>query len=226
MIRTYSLKKDGNKKISAHFKVKEFRCKDGTDKILIDDNLLLVLESLFVNLNCKAININSGYRTSEWSVHVGGYATDNHTKGIACDIKCKKHNGGYYTAKDILCCYEIMGYKGGAGKINDFSVHIDTRPTKCFFIEGVNTTVINSWCNYYGRKDKEQYIPVEVVDTDLNIRKGAGKQYTAVGNLLKGSHIAIYKPTVKGKIFTVGSWGQVYNTKQWCATSNYMVAGL
>lgn len=35
-IKEYSLKADGSKAVSKNFKVKEFRCKDGSDKILID----------------------------------------------------------------------------------------------------------------------------------------------------------------------------------------------
>ena len=37
-VKTYSLKSDGDKQLSPHFKVKEFRCKDGSDKILIVTN--------------------------------------------------------------------------------------------------------------------------------------------------------------------------------------------
>ena len=36
MIKTYSLKSDGNKNISNNFKVSDFACKDGSYKILID----------------------------------------------------------------------------------------------------------------------------------------------------------------------------------------------
>ena len=43
-IKAYSLAKDGNKKLSANFAVKEFRCKDGSDPIFIDDELELRLQ--------------------------------------------------------------------------------------------------------------------------------------------------------------------------------------
>jgi hypothetical protein len=36
MLIQYSLAKDGNKKLSANFSVKEFKCNDGSDTILID----------------------------------------------------------------------------------------------------------------------------------------------------------------------------------------------
>ena len=45
MIKEFSLKRDGNLKLSEHFLVREFACKDGSDKILIDTNLIPILES-------------------------------------------------------------------------------------------------------------------------------------------------------------------------------------
>ena len=62
-VKIYSYKTDKNKSLSAHFKVKEFRCKDGSDKILINSDLIAVLEKLFENLGCDTMNIQSGYRT-------------------------------------------------------------------------------------------------------------------------------------------------------------------
>ena len=44
MVKTYSLKSDGETLISTNFKVKEFACKDGTDKILIDIELVNILQ--------------------------------------------------------------------------------------------------------------------------------------------------------------------------------------
>ena len=35
-IKSYSLAKDGEKKLSANFRVREFACKDGSDPIMID----------------------------------------------------------------------------------------------------------------------------------------------------------------------------------------------
>ena len=41
-IKQYSLKKDGAKQLSPAFRVREFRCRDGTDTILIDEGLVAV----------------------------------------------------------------------------------------------------------------------------------------------------------------------------------------
>lgn len=42
-IKTYSLKKNGTVKLSNNFRVREFRCKNGSDKILIADELVKLL---------------------------------------------------------------------------------------------------------------------------------------------------------------------------------------
>lgn len=41
---TYSLKTDGSKNLSTNFKIKEFACKDGSDTVLIDSDLVKVLQ--------------------------------------------------------------------------------------------------------------------------------------------------------------------------------------
>lgn len=175
---TYSLKKDGEKKLSAHFQVKEFKCKDGSDKILINTDLINALEALYKHLNCKAINITSGYRTPTHSVAVGGYSTDQHTKGNAADITCKKQDGTLYTSNDICCALEDMGYAGGVGKINNkSSVHIDVRGKKCWFDETNSEKVVSSWYNYLKLRRKGDVDgdgKVTAADARLALRAAAG----------------------------------------------------
>ena len=45
-IKVYSLAKDGSKKLSANFAVREFRCKDGSDPIFIDSELVELLQKI------------------------------------------------------------------------------------------------------------------------------------------------------------------------------------
>ena len=45
-IKAYSKEKDGNKKLSANFKVKEFACTDGSDPIFIDSELVNILQKI------------------------------------------------------------------------------------------------------------------------------------------------------------------------------------
>lgn len=157
-VKTYSLKRDGNVQLSEHFRLKEFQCHDWSDKILHDDKLCPVLEKLFFikipGKKIRAVNVNSGYRTPAWSCRpdVGGYATDPHTRGIAADIKIPLVGGGYVPA-NLICEYlEDIGFIGGVGKINDYSVHIDVRDKKCWFDETHGSRIVNSWYDYFGEK--------------------------------------------------------------------------
>ena len=45
-INAYSKAKDGGKKLSANFTVKEFACKDGSDAVLTAPRLVMVLQSI------------------------------------------------------------------------------------------------------------------------------------------------------------------------------------
>ena len=185
-VKTYSLKKDGEKFLSEHFQVKEFKCKDGTDKILINTNLIDVLEKLYKHLNCKAINITSGYRTPSHSVKVGGYSTDQHTKGNAADITAKKQDGTLFSSNEICCALEDIAHMGGIGRINKtHSVHVDVRGYKCWFDEVNNEKTTNSWYAYFGIKKP-------IIMGDLN---GDGKVTAADARIALRIAAKLQKPT-------------------------------
>lgn len=184
-IKAYSLKKDGEKFLSAHFQVKEFRCKDGSDKIIINTKLIDLLEKLYTHVNCRAINITSGYRTPSHSVNVGGYRTDQHTKGNAADITVKKQNGTLFSSNEICCALEDIAHEGGVGRINKVnSVHIDVRGYKCWFDETANERLVDSWYDYLGVKRPESTIKGDVnndgkvtaADSRIILRVAAGLQ--------------------------------------------------
>lgn len=161
-VKVYSLKKDGEKFLSDHFQVKEFKCKDGSDQILVNTELITVLEKLFKHLNCRAINITSGYRTPSHSVAVGGYSTDQHTKGNAADITAKKQDGTLFSSTEICCALEDISHNGGVGRINKTnSVHVDVRGNKCWFDECAGEKLVNSWYSYLGVKK-----PIKKGDVD------------------------------------------------------------
>ena len=44
MVKTYSVKSQGNVKLSSNFTVKEFACKDNSDSVLIDTAFVDVLQ--------------------------------------------------------------------------------------------------------------------------------------------------------------------------------------
>ena len=119
----YSLAHDGNIQISKNFKVREFRCKDGSDAILIDvdfvkDNLQKIRDHFGV-----PITINSAYRTSAHNTKVGGAKNSYHMKGQAFDIVVKGK-----TPNEVARFAQTLGVNGII-QYNSF-VHVDSRATK------------------------------------------------------------------------------------------------
>lgn len=86
MIKSYILDTDGNAKITDHFKVKEFACKDGSQVVFVDDYMITLLEILRQTIK-KPIIITSGYRTPEHNKKVNGAKYSYHMRGCAVDIK-------------------------------------------------------------------------------------------------------------------------------------------
>ena len=153
-VKTYSLKKDGDKKISEHFRVREFRCKDGTDKILIDTDLpIKVLEPLRAAL-CKRygkdvkINIASGYRTPTHNKAVNGSATSKHLKGAAADFDCRV-DGKIIPAYIVCCVAQDLGYNG-IEYINKDRVHLDTRSKRWWADKTKGYKIVSDFYPYFG----------------------------------------------------------------------------
>lgn len=122
MLKVYSKAKDGSKKLSKNFKVKEFACSDGTDPIFIDTELVEILQKIRTHFG-KAVTINSAYRTPTKNAAVGGTKYSQHLYGKAADIKIKG-----VTPKQIAAYAEKLNC-GGIGIYQTF-VHIDVRSSK------------------------------------------------------------------------------------------------
>ena len=126
MIKEFSLKKSGDMNLSANFKVKEFACRDGADKVLIDVDLVAKLQDLRTYLN-KPITITSGYRTDSYNKQCGGADNSYHLKGQAVDIYCSG------VKPIVIALWAEFNGLGGIGVYLDRSqefVHIDTRQNK------------------------------------------------------------------------------------------------
>lgn len=124
-INAYSLKTDGNKSLTAHFKVKEFACQDGSDTIFIARELPMVCE--YIRMRCnKGITVNSGYRTPTHNKKVGGVDNSQHCYGTAADLKTPS---GWTPKKMASIAREIMPNWGGVG-IYDWGIHVDVREKK------------------------------------------------------------------------------------------------
>lgn len=123
-IKAYSKAKDGNTKLSANFKVREFACTDGSDPIFIDTELVKVLQKVRNHFG-KSVTINSAYRTPTKNKAVGGETYSQHLYGKAADIKVN----GVTPKKVAEYANTLLPNKGGIGTYQTFT-HIDVRATK------------------------------------------------------------------------------------------------
>lgn len=123
-INAYSKAKDGGKKLSTNFAVKEFACKDGSDAVLVAPRLVMVLQSLRSHF-CAAVTINSGYRTPQYNARVGGVTDSQHCYGTAADIVVR----GKTPAHVAAYARQLMPDWGGVGVYDSFC-HIDVREAK------------------------------------------------------------------------------------------------
>lgn len=113
---------DANEKVGQHFKVREFACKDGSQVVFIDSNLVSILDILRNQVG-RPVYINSGYRTPTRNKEVGGAKYSYHIRGMAADIRI---NG--MTAKEIANKLNKIVPPDEYGIIvYNTWVHIDTR---------------------------------------------------------------------------------------------------
>lgn len=160
MVKEYSLTRDGDLKLSENFTVREFYCHDGSDKILIDSELVDILQSIRDAFG-RAVTINSAYRNAEYNAKVGGASNSQHVYGKAADIRVEgvppfavaawmeqhirsagKHACGYYPIQ-LFC-------------------HVDSRSTATLFQEysrgktrGVSTFGFGTKYEQYLKKEEE-----------------------------------------------------------------------
>ena len=125
-VKVYSKAKDGTKKLSEHFKVKEFACNDGSDPIYISPTLVDVLEKIRGHFG-KQVFVSSGYRTPTYNSRkdVGGAVYSQHVYGMAADIKVS----GVKPADVAEYAETLLKGTGGIGLYGSF-VHIDVRKVK------------------------------------------------------------------------------------------------
>ena len=130
-IKQYSLAKDGARQLAPAFKVREFRCRDGSDTIMVDEALTVLLQAIREHFN-KPITITSGYRTAAHNAAVGGAKSSQHLLGRAADIQVAD------TTVEAVAAYaeSLMPDWGGVGRYPVKAgrtkgwVHVDTRPNK------------------------------------------------------------------------------------------------
>lgn len=114
-------------KVSKHFEAKEFACKDGSNSLLLDKDILPILERFREYVEAP-VTINSAYRTKSWNKVQGGASNSYHLYGRAFDIPFKS-SYKYLTSVEKMCdFFNTLGLRGII-KYPTF-VHIDTRTSK------------------------------------------------------------------------------------------------
>lgn len=157
-INTYSLKKDAYKKVAENFIVKEFACKDGSDKILISTELIELLQKIRNHFG-RPLTITSAYRTNSYNTRIGGVSESTHTKGIAADIVISG-------IKPILIAEYIeyiMPECGGIGLYADF-VHTDVRANRSRWTN-FGTEIVTD--GFYGYKPHKKNIQTAADAVDV-----------------------------------------------------------
>ena len=114
---------------SAHFKLSEFKCKDGTAvpaKYYGNcQKLMNLLEEIRTACGNRAVTVNSGYRTPTYNEKVDGAKQSQHLYAAAADIKVS----GKSAAEIYKLCDTLVGSRGGVGKYSTFT-HVDVRGHK------------------------------------------------------------------------------------------------
>ncbi len=130
-IKQYSLKKDGSRRLAPSFAVREFRCRDGSDTVMVDEALTVLLQCIREHFG-KPVTITSGYRTAEHNAKVGGAKSSQHLLGRAADIQVADTS-----VEDVAAYAEsLMPAWGGVGRYPVKTgrakgwVHVDTRANK------------------------------------------------------------------------------------------------
>ena len=129
-VMVFSKKTSGEESFSiggkkTNFKIKEFACKDGSDEIKIDEELVEKLQIIRSYFGVP-VNINSAYRTPSHNAAVGGVKNSNHVLGKAADIVVKG-----VSPKTVAEFAKKIGFRG-VGLYKDFT-HVDTRDKTAYW---------------------------------------------------------------------------------------------
>ena len=124
-VKVYSLKAEGSRQITDHFRVYEFACSDGSDVVFVSTSLVDILEAIRVHFG-RPVTITSGYRTVSYNASLKNSSKKSqHCNGLAADIKV----AGVSPAAVADYAEQLLGSHGGVGRYSTFT-HIDVRADK------------------------------------------------------------------------------------------------
>ena len=148
MVKTYSIKTNGNLKLSNNFTVKEFACKDGSDTVLIDSALVDLLQKIRDHFG-KPITINSAYRNATYNKKIGGVSNSQHVYGTAADIVVQ----GVKPEEVAKYAEYLMPKTGGIGLYSSFT-HVDVRSNRSRWKNFGKEVVVSGFPGYSEPKVK------------------------------------------------------------------------
>lgn len=152
-----------NKRIqlSKHFNCQNFKCRCGkSNKILVNQRLIYLLEEIYSILNCSKIQIINGYRCPGHDRELNNPFINQHRLGNAVDIIFYDKNKKVISTKRISCLAQDLGFSGISNITNSYSsIHLDLGNTKNwktseFFINGKDIT---DFYQYYNLTKSDVY---------------------------------------------------------------------
>jgi uncharacterized protein YcbK (DUF882 family) len=125
-------------KVSKNFMLSEFQCKDGSELVKLDENLLDKLQQLRDMVG--PVQIVSAYRTPEYNKKVGGAPKSQHVEGKAADIKVKG-----MTPLQVAMAAEKVGFTGIGVYTHDGNsfTHVDVRASKSYWKDAAGHKLVS-----------------------------------------------------------------------------------
>lgn len=123
-VNAYNLSLDGDVQLSEHFRLSEFRCRDGSDVVFIAPKLVLLLQQIR-DWAGAPVTVTSGYRTYAYNREIRGAERSQHCLGTAADIVVQ----GKTPAQVAAFAAQHMTRSGGIGIYGTFT-HVDVRAMK------------------------------------------------------------------------------------------------
>ena len=163
-VQTFSIKSQGSEEVSDNFRVCEFKCKDGSDTVLIDVDFQAIR-----NHFGKAVTVTSGYRTESYNKRVGGAEHSYHKKGRAFDIQIAG-----VTPLQVAQYAESIGVLGVI--VYSSFTHVDSRTVRYFSKDGGKSS-----CSTFGGQTQASTLNER---TDL-IKLGQQYSIDFTGNEIK-----------------------------------------
>jgi len=116
-VKLYSLQLHGDDWLSENFQVKEFRCHDGSDIILIHPLLVHGLQTIRLQID-EPLFLSNAYRSHLHNINVGGFPKSKHKWGMASDMATMG-----LLPQEIQSLAKELGF-GGVGSYANFT-HVD-----------------------------------------------------------------------------------------------------